>query len=176
MFIDKNSGAIELPNGLVITAELTKARFENSAYFSQVTPHDYGTLPFQWYRFDGGQVDGHTLHVDLCFYSDVLIDFQVTTNFYGANQRKWEDFSLEIEAQSKTFHDELLQKILGKPHKKFLLPLENGESVLDYRMEYSYAWGIVWSVYDSKGGFAYIGVKYGSRHENANKDYRTKKA
>jgi hypothetical protein len=176
MFIDKNTGSIELPNGLVITTELDKAGFENSAQFSQATPYDYGTLPFQWYRFDSGQIDGHILHVNLCFYSDVLVDFSVSADFYPLNQRTWKNFSLEIESQTKAFHDDLLHKNLGKPHKKVSVPLGQNQPILDYRIEYSYKWGSVWSQYDSRAGFSSIGVRYGSRLSDAQTDYQKKRA
>jgi len=176
MFIDKDTGTIKLPNGLVITTELNKSGFEDSTYFSQATPYDYGTMPFQWYRLEGGQLDGHILNVNICFYSEVLVDFRVSANFYKPNSRTWEDFSLETEGQSKTFHDELLQKILGSPHKKISLPSGKNRSVLDYRLDYRYKWGIVWSVHDSRGGSTYIGVRYGSRLKDAQENYRAKRA
>jgi hypothetical protein len=171
MFIDKDSGKIELSNGLFITAELNKLGFEGSPYFSQAVPYDYGTLPFQWYRLECGQQDGHVLYVNLCFYSEVLVSLHASVNLHPSDTSKWEDFSLEIQSQTKLFHDKLLQDILGKPHRKIT---GTGESFhgLDYAVEYSYKWGKVWSGYDGKSGSSSIVVLYGSRLENAQKDYR----
>ena len=138
MFIDKNTGTIRLPNGLVITTDLDKTGFENSVYFGQATPYDYGTLPFQWYRLNGGQLNEHVLHVNLCFYDDVLVDFSVRADFYHPKPSTWKNFSFDIESQSKAFHDQLLQDDLGKPHKRVLVPVGQNQPVLDYRIEYSY--------------------------------------
>ena len=174
MFIDKNSGTLELPNGLVMTTELNKAGFENSDCFSQATAYDHGTLPFQWYRFEGGQLNGHFLNVNLCFYSDVLTNFHISANFYQPETRDWEDISLEIESQAKTFHDQLLQNELGKPHKRISLPLRQNQPILDYRIEYNYKWGSVWSEYDSRAGSSLIGIGYGSRLKDAQDNYQMK--
>lgn len=171
MFIDKDNGKIELPNGLVVTAELNKSEFEGSPYFSQAVPYDYGTLPFQWYRLEGGQQDGHVLYINLCFYSEDLVSFHASANFHPGDPPKWEDFSLEIQSQTKLFHDKLLKEILGRPHKKLSGSGENYHG-LDYAVEYSYKWGKVWSGYDGKSGSSSIIILYGSRLENAQEDYR----
>jgi len=170
MFIDKETGKIKLPSGLVITAELSKSEFEASAFFNQATPYDYGTLPFQWYKFEGGLVEEHILHIHLCFYSENIVSFHTSVNLHSTNPPKWEDWSLEAESQQKLFHDKLLQSILGNPHKK-LRTLEKYVG-LNYAVQYSYNWGKVWSGYDEKSGSSSIIVSYGSRLENALEDYR----
>ena len=175
VLIDKNTGTIQLTSGLVITTELNKAGIENSVYFGQATPYDYGTLPFRWYRFNGGQLDRHGLNVNICFYADVLVDFSICADFYQSLPRKWENISLEVESQSKAFHDQLLQNELGKPHKTVSLPLGQNQPILDYRIEYSYKWGSVSSAYDSRAGSSSISIRYGSRLKDAQNDYRKKK-
>lgn len=171
MFIDKDTGKVTLPNGLVVTTELSKSGFEGLPHFSQAAPYDYGTLPFQWYRLKGGQQDGHDLNVNLCFYSEDLVSFHVSTNFHPTDPPRWEDFSLETQSQSKLFHDKLLQETLGRPHKTLSVTGENYPG-LDYAVEYSYKWGKVWSGYDGKSGSSSIVVLYGSRLEYAQEDYR----
>lgn len=166
MFIDKDTGKIELPNGLAITTELTKSEFEGSSYFGQATPYDGGTLPFQWYRLEGGQSEGHILYVNLCFYSEDLVSFHASANFHPTDPSKWEDFSFEIQSQTKLFHDKLLHEILGRPHKKLSRPGENHQGLI-YVIEYSYEWGKVWSGYDGKSESSSIRILYGSRLENA---------
>ncbi len=176
MFIDKNTGTIEFPNGLAITTELDKAGFENSAYFGRATPYDHGTLPFQWYSLDGGQVDGRILGVRICFYSNLLVSVEANASFYQPSQEKWENFSFEIESQAKAFHDELLRNQLGKPHKRISRPVGQNQPVLDYCIEYRYKWGTVWSGYDERGGSSSIIIGYGSRLKDAQDHYRMKKA
>jgi hypothetical protein len=172
--IDNNTGTIKLPSGLVITADLDKTGFEKSVHFSEATPYDYGTLPFQWFRFEGGQLDGYILKVNLCFYDTVLVDFNIRANFVQAKPQTWADFSPETEGKIKAFHDQLLQNDLGKPHKRISFPSGQNQPILDYRIEYNYPWGSVWSSYDSRGGFSSIGVRYGSRLTDAQEDYRKK--
>jgi hypothetical protein len=175
MFINKKSGTIELPNGLVITSQLDKPGFEDSVYFRQATPYDHGTLPFQWFRLEGGQLDGHILRVNICFYSDVLVDFHLSANLYPLDETKWEGPTLEVERQTKMFHDHILLQCLGKPHRRISLPSGLGDPVLDTHVEYKYRWGIVWSGYDARSGSASVGLSYGSRLKEAQEEYRRKK-
>ena len=176
MFIDKNTGTIELPNGLVISTEFSRIDFENSVFFSEATPYDYGTPPFQWYRLNGGQLDGHMLNINLCFSHDVLEKFSTSANFSQSNPRKWENFSLDNERQSKAFHDQLLQKLFGDPHKKTLMHDGVNQPGLEYRFDYYFKWGQVWSLYDSRIGSADIGVKYKPKYIDRHTDYFIKKA
>ena len=176
MFINKNTGTIELPNGLVVTTELDKAGFENSVHFSQATLYDCGTLPFQWFRLDGGQLDGHSLNVNMCFYSEELVSFSLSANFYPTNPARWKNFSFELESQTKAFHDQLLRNQLGKPHRRISRPVDQNQPVLDYCVEYRYKWGTVWSGYDAREGSSSIIVGYGSRLKDAQDRYRMKKA
>ena len=163
-----------IPNGLVITTEWTKTEFENSLYFRGARPYDHGTLPFQWFRLAAGLLEGHELWIQLCFYKDVLASFHASVNFYPTNAAGWENFSLEIESQSKAFHDRLLQNQLGKPHQRISSPTSEDHPILDTSIEYHYKWGTVWSGYDSRGGSSSIVIQYGSRLEDAQKDYRAK--
>jgi len=169
MFIDKDIGKIELPNGLVITPELTKSGFESSTYFEQATPYDYGTLPFQWYRFIGGQLEGHNFYINICFYSEDLVSFHASINLHPTDPPKWADWSLEIQSQEKQFHDKLLQSVLGHSHERLFSPENYPE--LDYSINYKYNWGEVWSGYDGKSGSSSIVISFGSRLKNALDDY-----
>ena len=169
MFIDKDTGKIDLPNGLTLTPESNKSEFEGSDCFHQATPFDYGTLPFQWYRLDAGQLDGYTLKILLCFYLEELVIFQAGVNFHPTNPAKWEDWSLEIQSKENLFHEKLLKNILGDPHE--IISSGTDYPGLEYNIKYSYKWGKVWSGYDSRAGSSSIVIRYGSRLENAQKHY-----
>ncbi|MBN1428685.1 MAG: hypothetical protein JXB07_09880 [Anaerolineae bacterium] len=175
MLIDQSTGTINFPNGLVVTTELDKRGFENSASFGRATPYDHGTLPFQWFELEGGQVDGQILGVRICFYSDLLVIVNVGTSFYQPNQGKWDNFSFEVESKTKSFHDQLLRNQLGEPHKTISRPVGQNQPALDYCIEYHYGWGTVWSGYDGRAGSSSIVIGYGSRLKDAQDHYRMKK-
>jgi hypothetical protein len=172
MIIDKNSGLIELPNGLVITTELVKSDFEESTYGKQAQPYDRGTFPFQWYRLTGGILDVHEIGLDLCFYKEELVMFNACVNFYPVDAKDWRGYSLEIESQTKQFHDKLLRNILGSPHEKFPIPEHSYDLRVGDNLAYHYKWGSVWSGYDGFSGNSSIVVRYGSRLEDAQNDYQ----
>ncbi|MEZ4769523.1 MAG: hypothetical protein R2844_13975 [Caldilineales bacterium] len=150
MFIDKDAGRIELPNGLVITSALDRSGFEGSVFFHLVTPYDYGTPPFQLYRLEGGQLDGHMLTISVCSYGETLVSVHPSINFYPTTQPRWEDGTVEIQGQEKRFLDTLLLDALGDPHERVPTP---GDSALgpDYALSYSYLWGNVVRIRRSSG-------------------------
>ena len=171
MFIDQDTGRIELPNGFVVTPALDKSGFKGSAFFHLATPYDYGTPPFQWYRLEGGQLDGHMLTISLCFYGKTLVSVHASINLYPTTPPRWEDGTIEIQSEEKRFLDTLLLDALGDPHERVPTPGDS-DLGLDYALSYSYPWGNVWSGYDGRAGFASIVVTYGSRLEDAQQDYR----
>jgi hypothetical protein len=175
MLIDKDSGAIHLPNDFVISPGLEQAGFRASACFKQASSYDANTLPFIHYRFDGGTLDGHPLNVNLCFYGELLVETSLSANFYPPASKGWENYSPEIEYRTKDFHDELLRQALGEPAWKIpwarWLSLSSKSATARGPLEYHYHWGSVWSVYDEKSGSSFIGVTYGSRLRDAQDDY-----
>ncbi len=172
--IDKQNGQVHLPDGSSIGPDLTQGKFKASPTFGQATSRDYGTLPFIHYQFNGGQIDGKILQVSLCFYAEVLLDVSLTANFYPPEAKDWSHYSLEVEAKTKQFHDQLLEAMLGRPSRggsvvRHRLP--KIEKTLDRPLAWKYEWGNVTSSHDNKGGGTYIVVNYGDRKREANAEY-----
>lgn len=175
MLIDKKNGDVLLSNGFKIHADLTQSSFKNTPYFEKATAEDHGTLPFIHYHMNGASLEHKPIHVSLCFYGEILLEVSISASLYPPDSKSWKDYSLDIEAQIKDFHDEQLKEILGKPHKKYGLrgkKWPRHQKSLKYSYEYTYHWGRVFSCHDERGGGTYIFVSYGNRKQEAKEDYR----
>lgn len=172
--IDKHSGSISFPIGVVIAPDLTQDAFRAMLPLPDARSWDCGTLPYIHYSFSGGDVDGKELLVILCYFDQSLLYVSLTANFYQPGEREWKDYSLEIEASTKQFHDQLLARLLGKPSKGgsfFFKHLPEGMATLDRPLSWRYPWGCINSGHDQKGGGTYITVAYGNRRDEAHKAY-----
>jgi hypothetical protein len=172
--INRDNGTILLPNRYLISPSLTRDSFQNSEMFSRVQCRNPGTISWIHYSFPGGKVSGRNLLVSLCFYDQGIIDAHMTVDMYPPGPKDWSDYSLDLEAAAKKLHDNLLEKILGKPVELDLLPnmnLNAGHECLARPLKWVFPWGIVRSAHDFKGGGTYMIVSYGNRREEAAKAY-----
>jgi hypothetical protein len=175
MTIDKENGTVKLPSGFSIGAELSQTAFRASDAFADSQRRDHGTPPWVHYHFPGGSLDGKELLVSLCFYDQMLVDVSITAEFYPPGQRDWSSYSLEVEAETKRFHDELLERLLGKSRESKRLSwswLFGQTSVLEEPHSWRFPWGTVSSFHDLKGGGTEIMLSYGHRREEADWAYR----
>jgi len=173
--IDPTDGALALPNGNTISPTLTQTEFREGPVFQAASPHDYGTHPWIHFNFKGGLVEGKPLLVSLCYYDQLLVMVSLTVNLYPPGPADWSNYSLEVEAATKTFHDQLLVGQFGKPtHTVDMSPghLKAAQATLARSNEWRFNWGSVFSGHDSKGGGTSIVVRYGDRLEEANAAYR----
>jgi len=115
MQIDLQNGTVTLPNGVAIEPGLTQDDFRASAMFAQVRNQRAGAGHWMNHDFPGGQLDGKELLVSLCFYDQILVSVDVTADLYPPGPRDWSNYSLDVEAATKEFHDRLLEQMLGKP-------------------------------------------------------------
>src|SRR5262245_52106761 len=105
MHIDQQSGTITLPNGASISSALTQNEFRTTPEFAHAQSHDCGTLPWIHYQFGGGQIAGKDLLARVCFYDQLLVDVTLAVDHYPPGPRDWSHYSLEIESETKHFHD-----------------------------------------------------------------------
>ena len=176
--IDQYDGAIRLPNGAAILSALTQEELRVNPAFASARSQDYGTLPWIHYRFLGGQVDGKDLHVGICFYDQLLVNVTLSANLYPPGKWDWSHYSLDVEAETKRFHDRWLEKQFDPPSKSSKLPkgsLSEGQATLEQPIYWKFPWGIVSSGHDFKGGGTNILVSYGDRQEKANYAYLARK-
>jgi hypothetical protein len=179
MQIDRDNGTVRFPNGLEISPALTQDVFRALPTGSKARSQDYGTLPWIHYHLSGGQIDGKELFVSLCFYDQLLVFVSISADLYPPGPKDWSNYSLEVEAATKQFHDRLLEQLLGNPSKgaSFLLGrLPAVKETLERTLRWDFAWGSVFSSHDSKGGGTDITVRYGNRLEEANKAYQRRSA
>jgi hypothetical protein len=177
MNIDQMNGTIDLPCGLSIGPDLSQDGFRKSPFFLAARSDAYGTMLSFHYHFSGGRLDGKEFLTNLCFYDQLLIRMDLTADCYppGPRPLDWSTYSLEVEAATKRFHDDLLERILGRPSKIInggvQPPLPDSQATLGRLYSWQFSWGRVSSYHDSRGGGTYITVRYGNRREKANRAY-----
>lgn len=176
--IDEQTGAVRLPNGLHITDALTKDAFLADPIAANARDEDYGTLPWVHYHLAGGEVEGKPLRVSLCFYDQLLVYVSITADLYPPGPKDWSNYSLQVEAATKLFHEKLLHPMFKqRPEGAGLFgsgsPSE--KDTLNRPLGWQFAWGTVGSYHDSRGGGTYIHVGYGNRKEECNRAYMKRK-
>lgn len=173
MQIDRENGTVRLPSGLEIGPALTQDAFCALPGSGSARKHDHGKLPWIHYRLSGGEVDGKELLASLCFYDQLLVYVSISANLYPPGPNDWSDYSLDVESETKRFHDRLLEEILGSPSDGGSWSrLPGGQGTLERPLGWRFPWGRVSSSHDSRGGGTYITISYGNRHEEANNAYR----
>jgi hypothetical protein len=175
MFIDRDSGTVTLPNGYSVGPSLSQEGFRAGEMFGRAKSRDCGTLPWIHYDFSGGNVEGKELLVSVCFYDQMLVSLDITADLYPPGAKDWSNYSLDVEATTKEFHDRLLEQALGKPTRTDRLSMSNltpTQTMLARSLMWKFRWGSVVSEHDQRGSGTSIFVSYGNRHEEASKTYR----
>jgi hypothetical protein len=172
--IDPRDGLVTLPIGCVLSVHLSQNEFRSGKWFEDAKMTDMGTQPFVYYDFSGGEVAGKKLLVRLYFYDQMLLSIELTVCFKSAEAGDCSNYPANVEVATKRFHEELLGNMFGKPTHWSKRPsqLPPSQATLDQACMWQFAWGIVGSYHDPKGGGTFIQIKYGNRHEEANKAYR----
>jgi hypothetical protein len=176
MSIDRNDGTVGLPSGHSISPSLSQQAFRQTALFQEARSQDYGTLPWIHYHFSGGVIEGRKLLASLCFYDQILIYVSLIANLYAEDVHDWSSYSLDVEAATKDFHDRILEQILGAPTARRRVSvgqMSPEHLTLACPVTWQFSWGLVGSGHDFKGGITSICVRYGNRHEEANRAYRS---
>jgi hypothetical protein len=165
--IDPASGFINLPAGGVISPDLTLKAFEKNTSWANKKTITSG-VPWWSYLFPGGSVDGKKLLVSVHFYDQLLLSVDLTVSHYDQDQK---DLSVKIEADTKNFHDRLLERIFGRPDKIVVSPSSSPHRYpeLDRSLSWSFPWGSVASLYDGRSCSSFMVVGYGDRREEAYK-------
>jgi hypothetical protein len=179
MHIDAHSGAVTLPDGFVVTATLTRDAFRQSETFANARADHAGTPPWIHYQFNAGRLDGKELLVNLQFHDQVLVSVSVTVDLYPPGPKDWSNYSLDVEAATKDFHDRLLERQLGEPAEPPQVSsahLTPARATLARPRNWAFAWGAAASVHDTKGGGTFIMVQYGNRREEADRIDRERRS
>lgn len=176
--INLNSGAVYLPIGFVIESTLSQDDFLKTPIAEHVIRQDDGARPWGHFWFSGGTEDGRELLVGLSYSGQELAYITIAAQFYAEDVRDWSDYSLDLEAETKRFHDSLLEKILGTPstigHVQGICNTDVPE-ILYQPLFWKFPWGSVLSGHDGKGGGTSIRVEYGKQRKEPfrNDGYRS---
>jgi hypothetical protein len=163
--IDPASGFIHLPAGGVVSPDLTLKAFEENTSWANNETITSG-VPWWSYLFPGGRVDGKNLLVSVHFYDQLLLSVDLTVSHYDQDQK---DLSVKIEADTKNFHDRLLERIFGPPSDITFLPTSspNNYPLLGRSLAWAFRWGTVSSLFVSQSCCSLMMVSYGKRREAA---------
>ena len=102
----------------------------------------------------------------------MLVDVRVTADLYPPGPKDWSNYSLDVEAATKQFHDRLVERTLGSPSDGgSWRRLPEGQPTLERPIGWRFTWGRASSHHNSRGGGTYITISYGDRKEEANKAY-----
>lgn len=178
MQIDRDNGTVRLFNGLEIDPAMTQDAFRALPAGRDAQPRDYGTHPWIHYQLSGGRIDDHDLIVSLCFYDQMLVYVNMSVDLYPPGPKDWSNYSLDVEAATKQFHDRLLAGMLGEPSTSAaFLPggMLDAKETLGQPLRWDFAWGAVSSYHDSKGGGTFMTVSYGNRRQEASEAYRQRR-
>lgn len=177
--IDRQTGAIRLPNGEVITSSLTRDELEGSSLGKVERVWDVGN---GWWHFciSCAFDSERDLYVDLCFCEKLLVYVNLSVDLDPQGPKGWESSSLEKNAKQKEFQEELLFKMFGPPTEIRVLPSYGSWlpdfPILDKRSTWSFHWGSIGSSHDSRSGNTSVGVSYGNRFKTAKTDKEKRKA
>jgi hypothetical protein len=165
LLIDPHNGSVHLPDGGEISPDLTLDAFEADSSFARDRTVSSG-VPWWGYDFTGGAIDGKSLLVSVHFYLQTLLSVDLTASHY---QRDQKDLSEKTEAAAKDFHDALLERIFGLPHKTTVAPSSFPDRYpsLNRTLEWIFPWGTASSLFVCQSCSARMAVRYGNRWEEA---------
>ena len=178
MTIDPDTGAIAFPSGFAADAGLTQSAFRAGSAFAHARVDEAGVRPWIHYRLPGGELDGHPLLIDVLFHAELLVTVTVAADLYPPGPKDWSNYSLDVEAATKDFHDRLLEGQLGAPAESPAVSaagLTPAQATLARPRRWAFAWGAVSSVHDTKGGGTFLMVQYGDRRAEAERAFRARK-
>ena len=129
MIINKTTGAIYLPESILITAEMTRLDFETSS-LGKNSKLFVKNDPWNSFHLPKIILADKRLNVIVFFEWNRLTRVNIAFNL-DLNATTWADWSYENEMANKKYHDALLEENLGQP-------------------PYVFSWGKVASVYDER--------------------------
>lgn len=130
--IDTSTGSINI-NDIVLSPKLTTDDFKNSTLYKG------GSLERMYAIKEPKNISGKSFIVSVYFVNGYLKEIQLY--LVEDKESSSDDWSKNTEKDKKKVQDEWLKSLLGKG-------------------QYNYSWGHIESVYDPKGGFSLIIIRY----------------
>jgi hypothetical protein len=141
MLIDKLTGAVTVGDVSIVPA-LTRADLKSSRDFSAWESYVGDGITYFSYRRKVIENDGQHILIMAFFHLERLTEVEL---FYllpnEPESSGWENWSEAQEMERKALHDTQLKATLGDP-------------------PYDFAWGKVFSVYDSRSGASLLIIRY----------------
>ncbi len=166
---------VELPNGELMRSDLSHDEFRVSAIFlnSRTLHADQGITDYQ---FNAGKFEGKNWRARLSFFNQLLMHLDLRANLYP---RKWnrEEKSLDIEVETKAFHEQVLIEMLGPPEytddlEKFRAYELTGRFLsLARQAAWQFPWGTVTSRHSFSEAMASLRVTYATHPQRSMKKF-----
>ncbi len=173
MKIAPQTGEVTLQNGFIFDASLTQTAFEAQKFHDPARVYNHRT-PWFYHPFVAEKPEGHPLILNLCFYQNVLVSFELTLNLYPEGA-KWSNFSYAREERTQELHIRLVKDWFGAPHKtKRVNSVPQECSALAEALLYDFEWGVAWCGYDERSGGTRVVVRYTKNDEWARQDYQSR--
>lgn len=173
--ISKRDGMVELPNGELIRSDLSHEEFRTSAVYlnSRILHAGAGVTNYQ---FAAGQVHEKRWRARLSFFNQLLLHLDLRANLYPADW-KTEEKNLDVELETKAFHQRILSEMLGQPEivddlEKFRAYELSGHYLsLAQQAIWKFPWGVVASRHSFSEGATSLRVTYATRPQRAMKKF-----
>ncbi|EMI43999.1 hypothetical protein [Rhodopirellula sp. SWK7] len=172
MRIDPNCGTIYFPSNLVVSSDLTLDGFRQLPCF-EGSRISRGAGDFVHHQVAAGSFHDVPWNASLCFYGQVLLSVTVAANLYPQDKSDWSNYSLDIEADTKRLHDNVMSDLLGIPkvHDRSELVRIHKMPAYQRVLTQSLCWTFdqfgVSSDHDFRDGSTSVLLRYGDRHERA---------
>ena len=166
---------VELPNGEVIRSDLSHDEFRTSAIYlnARVLHSDAGVTDYQ---FGAGEVHEKRWRARMSFFNQLLLHLDLRANLYPADWNRSER-NLDVEVETKDFHERILAKMLGSPEitddlEKFRAYELSGHYLpLAQQSAWKFPWGIVTSKHSFNESMASMRVTYATRPQRSMKRF-----
>lgn len=160
MLIDAEQGVVHLPNGFIISSELTTDELLAAPLAAKA--YNLSALPFTWFSAHSGMVEDVPLLVELCFRDSLLVHADLHVDL-EQERILIEDAEVEsVAAQAKAIHERFLDRDLGAPVEARRGFRRHSLLILDTTRVYQYSWGEVISQHN---GNTFVRVEYVGRRE-----------
>ena len=174
MIIDPQTGAVTFPSGYLIDSDLSQDGFKTSKMSGQAQARHSGTLPWMQYHLSCGFLEGAEVLVVLWYYGQMLVSVDIPTTRLPPEDRNWSNYSVDVEAATKAFHDHILERMLGKPTKSechSFVSVAPAHATLACPHVWTFRWGTVCSAHNFQNGDSSITMCYGDRGDKARQAY-----
>ena len=177
--INPRDGSVLLPSQITLSARLMHQEFKAwEIYdFVRALPGEKG---FRRYQFLAGSMHEKPWQAIISFFNELLVNVQLGANLYARDQWEKAGHDLDIEAETKRFHEKILVANLGAPEVSRVPRSHHNKDLADHQIRlavpatWKYTWGSVVSSYDFNAKSTTMRITYTNRTEKKFSRFKTK--